>query len=147
MSDSDCAVLSNSSEASASLIAAMEALVSRYSRQFGAHIPSSSPPPQPAGPVVLIAGTTGSVGASFLSLLLEDETISKIYALNRKGSSGLSMTERHRVIFSKQNLEYNNILKGLECGRLVFLESDIGDATLQLSNNQLLEVCRFSCTI
>ena len=116
----DCVTPSNS-EASASLITAMEALVSKYSRGFGVHTPSSSPSPQPAGPVVLIAGTTGSVGASFLSLLLEDETISKIYALNRKGSSGLSITERHRIIFDKQNLEYNTILKGLERERLVFL--------------------------
>jgi hypothetical protein len=120
-------------------IADMQAMVTKYSQNFpthNAHYSESKSVPR----IVLLTGTTGGIGASLLSLFLEDQMVSKVYAINRRSSSGIKIEERHKSIFDKQCLDYDALLRAAQNGQLVFIESTISDASLQLPQDQLQEV-------
>jgi hypothetical protein len=120
-------------------VADMQAIVTKYSQNFPTHTghySESSSVPR----VVLLTGTTGGIGASLLSLLLADQTVSKVYAVNRRSSSGVKIEERHKSIFDKQGLDYEALLRATQNGQLVFIESTISDASLQVPRDHLQEV-------
>jgi hypothetical protein len=119
-------------------VADMQAMVTKYSQNFPTHTgyySKSSSAPR----VVLLTGTTGSIGASLLSLLLTDQTVSKVYAVNRHSSSGIKIEERHKSIFDKQGLDYEALLRATQNGQLAFIESTISDASLQVPQDHLQE--------
>ena len=58
----------------------MEALIKRYST-FEKHVPGQSPAPE--GHVVVLTGSTGSLGAHILTLLLTRSDVRKVYCLVR----------------------------------------------------------------
>jgi len=80
--DNSKATASEASPADARL-AEMEAMIEKYTRVFPIHSPSSGTSPI-SGEVVLVTGTTGAIGAAMLAHLATMETVSKIYAFNRK---------------------------------------------------------------
>jgi N-acetyl-gamma-glutamylphosphate reductase len=90
--------------------------------------------------IVLLTGTTGGIGASLLSLLLQDHTVSKVYAINRRSSSGIKIEKRHKSIYDKQGFDYETLLRAIQSGQLVFIESTISDASLQVPQSLLQEV-------
>jgi len=55
-------------------------MVEKYSKSFGAHTPSLE---SPTGDVIVITGTSGSVGSSILVGCLRCPSVKHIYALNR----------------------------------------------------------------
>jgi hypothetical protein len=134
ISDSDSLVTKQTT------VADMQAMVTKYSQNFPTHTARCSES-NSVPRVVLLTGTTGGIGASLLSLLLEDQMVSKVYAVNRRSSSGVKIEERHKSILDKQGLDYEALLRAIENGRLVFIESTISDSSLQVPQGQLQEVC------
>ncbi|KZT66300.1 acetyl-CoA synthetase-like protein [Daedalea quercina L-15889] len=80
------------------------------------------------GDVVLVTGTTGSLGCFILSSLIEDSKVSKIYALNRVTDGTGTLLERQRKAFESRGL--NSSL--LELKRVVLLEGDTAEEWLGL---------------
>lgn len=75
--------------------------------------------------VVLITGTTGSLGSYFLAQLLKDKSVTRIYAFNRP-SSVLSTLQRQRNAFKDRDLETT-----LLCDpKLIFVEGDASKSGL-----------------
>ncbi|KAJ7635327.1 hypothetical protein FB45DRAFT_1057185 [Roridomyces roridus] len=81
---------------------AMQALLAKYSQNFPSH--SGTKPATQR--VVLVTGTTGELGCHLLSLLLADEPVSRVYALNRQHPD---LRERQARAF---------VERGLDVGRL-----------------------------
>lgn len=70
-----------------STITDLASIVARYTVSFPTHIP---------GDVVLVTGTTGSLGAAVLAKLVENPAVAKVYALNRPSGSPLDMRRRQK---------------------------------------------------
>ena len=69
-------------------VEAMFAMCSKYTANLIAHKPLAGVEPI-NGEVVLITGTTGSLGTYLLARLLQDPRVSRVYALNRAGKGSL----------------------------------------------------------
>ncbi|KAF8154856.1 hypothetical protein B0H34DRAFT_540683 [Crassisporium funariophilum] len=84
-------------------------------------LPSSASPHSFAGEVVLITGTTGTLGSNTLSSLLQNDDISLVYALNRPQGGGTNLSDKHRATFTRQGLPVSL----LDSPKLVLLEGDL----------------------
>ncbi|KZT01340.1 acetyl-CoA synthetase-like protein [Laetiporus sulphureus 93-53] len=99
---------------------AMRAMAAEYSGQFPAR-PIDAKVPRPEGQVVLVTGTTGSLGCHLLSRLVSDSEVSRIYALNRAARDKTSLLDRHRNALRAQSLSANL----LEYEKSFLLEGDL----------------------
>lgn len=81
---------------------AMLAMVAKYSADLPAHKPIAGLEPV-EGEVVLITGTTGTLGTYLLSRLLQDPRISRVYALNREGKG--SLLQRQEEAFKDKGVD------------------------------------------
>jgi hypothetical protein len=116
----------------------MLTLVGKYSSDFPEHIPSTVlSKKKRGGDVILITGTTGSVGASTLAELLESPKVEKVYALNRSHTKGLPLVTRQKRAFTSQGLKGDLVLSE----KLVMLEGDLGRSCLGLEESIQQEVC------
>jgi len=101
---------------------------------------ASSPVPlpsmQPEAEVVLITGTTGTLGSNVLSHLLQNTDIKTVYAVNRT-QRGVSLFDRHCTSFSRQGLDVSL----LDSTKLVLLEADLTVDDLGLTADVAQEVC------
>ena len=50
--------------------------------------------------VILMTGTTGNLGADILAQLLQDERVSRVYTIERAGSSPAAYRQRLRLLDS-----------------------------------------------
>ena len=98
----------------------MENIIRKYS-QFTKHVPG--PPPALEGHVIVLTGSTGSLGAHLLALLLTQPEVRKVYCLVR----GENPQERVLGALRKRNLSIPDTT------RLVTLTSDISRSGLGLS--------------
>ncbi|PPR02100.1 hypothetical protein CVT24_011234 [Panaeolus cyanescens] len=73
------------------------------------------------GEVVLVTGTTGSLGAYVLAYLLDNPQVIRVYAFNRPGIKAKSHLERHIQSFSDAGLN----LETLNDSRLTFVEGNL----------------------
>lgn len=62
----------------------MQALIDLYTTKFPTHTPSQ---PASSSDVILLTGSTGALGANILAKLVASPTVSRVFALNRKGRS------------------------------------------------------------
>ncbi|KDQ23277.1 hypothetical protein PLEOSDRAFT_1068285 [Pleurotus ostreatus PC15] len=116
----------------------MEAMVEKYSRDYPAHNPS---PEYGHGEAVLLTGSTGALGSYILELLLLDDSVRKVYALNRKeSSSSRTVKDRQKVAFVDRGLNINL----LESQKLIFVEGDAG--SIHNLDAELLNVMRKDIT-
>ncbi|KAH7912698.1 hypothetical protein BJ138DRAFT_1083028 [Hygrophoropsis aurantiaca] len=76
-------------------VAAMEAMVERYSQDFPLH-QSANIPLDFTGAVVLVTGTTGALGCYLLAQLVSSPTVTRVYALNRRSVNGISLQARQK---------------------------------------------------
>ncbi|TFK33793.1 hypothetical protein BDQ12DRAFT_727427 [Crucibulum laeve] len=74
--------------------------------------------------IVLLTGTTGHLGADILGLLLRDDSVERVYALNRSGSK--SSLVRHQDRFKDKGLDP----KLLNSEMLVLLEGNASQSNL-----------------
>ena len=98
----------------------METMIKRYST-FEKHVPGPSPAPE--GHVVVLTGSTGSLGAHLLALLLTDSKAHKVYCLVR----GEKPYERVLEALRKRGLSVPDTT------RLVALTCDLSRSDLGLS--------------
>ena len=98
----------------------MEALIKRYST-FKKHVPGESPAPE--GHVVVLTGSTGSLGAHILTLLLTRADVRKVYCLVR----GENPKERVLEALRKRGLSVPDTTS------LIALTSDLSRSDLGLS--------------
>jgi len=116
----------------------MLTLVGKYSYDFPEHISSTAlNKKKRGGDVILITGTTGSIGASTLAELLESSEVEKVYALNRVHKRGLPLITRQKRAFTSQGLKGDLVLSE----KLVMLEGDLGRPCLGLEESIQQEVC------
>ena len=116
----------------------MLTLVGKYSNDFPEHNPSTVlGKKKRGGDVILITGTTGSVGASTLAELLESPKVERVYALNRPHKKGLPLVTRQKRAFTSQGLKGDLVLSE----KLVMLEGDLGRPCLGLEESVQRGVC------
>jgi len=115
----------------------MLTLVRKYGSNFPKYSQSTTLDKKRSGDVVLITGTTGSVGASTLAELLESPKVEKVYALNRFHRKGLPLIIRQKLAFISQGLRGNLI----HSEKLVILEGDLARPCLGLEESIRQEVC------
>ncbi|KAI0749979.1 male sterility protein-domain-containing protein [Daedaleopsis nitida] len=113
-------------------------MAARYSADIPSRPPSLRPRPKTGKDVVLITGTTGNFGSDLLENLLREDTIGKIYAVNRRGSQAL---ERQKAAFRER--EFDETI--LDSERFIMVEGDLGAPWLGIEPT-LLEEIRGSVT-
>lgn len=112
------------------VIAEMEALVEEFTQHFPLHVPSK---PTPDTEVILVTGTTGSLGANILDKLVATPSVSRIYALNRRDQSGKSTLKGRQ----QQSFEEHGIDPAVfDSPKIVLLEGDTASANLGLSKEE-----------
>ena len=110
----------------------MLALVGKYSSDFPEHTPSAVLSKKKCGgDVVLITGSTGSIGASTLAELLESPKVEKVYAFNRLRKEGPPLIARQKLSLISQGLKEDLVLSE----KLVMLEGDLGRPCLGLEES------------
>ena len=85
--------------------------------------------------IVLMTGTTGNLGADILAQLLPTERVSRVYTIERAGTSPAAYRQRSR--FEDKGLD----VRLLESGKLVTLEGDVSAENLGQSDAVYAEVC------
>lgn len=125
------------------IIGEMHALVEKYTANLHTNtIPVSKPSESIAkssGNVVLVTGTTGSIGTNILAILLASDAVARIYAMNRKTKGGGETSmERQAKAFSARGLDP----AVLDAGKVVLIEADLTEQDLGISNESLQEVCQ-----
>ncbi len=98
----------------------MKTMIKRYS-SFQKHVPGSSPDPE--GYTIVLTGSTGSLGAHILALLLARSEVRNVYCLVR----GENPQERVLEALRQRDLDVPDTT------RLVALTSDLGRKDLGLS--------------
>lgn len=88
-----------------------------------------------SGAIVLLTGTTGSLGSFLLAQLLENPMVERVYALNRPSGSA-SVAERQRSAFVDKTLP----LGLLDSGKLVYIEADVSQDNCGLTSSVYDEV-------
>ncbi|CAA7270507.1 unnamed protein product [Cyclocybe aegerita] len=108
----------------------MTEMLAKYSAGLEASTSvSSSTSSAPSEEVVLITGTTGTLGANVLEKLLENPSVKLVYALNRVSQNSTSLSDRQEAVFVRQGLDASP----LESGKLVLLEGDLAEDHFGLS--------------
>ncbi|QRV99266.1 acetyl-CoA synthetase-like protein [Ceratobasidium sp. AG-Ba] len=112
----------------------MEAMIEKYNFNkvpaLGRQFKKQS---KPGKERVVLTGTTGALGTYLIALLLQNDSVEKIWALNR-GSSGLM--ERQRASFEDKKLD-TELLKDK---RLVLLKGNLVDEKLGLDMEDLDDI-------
>ncbi|KAL1690000.1 hypothetical protein GGG16DRAFT_103376 [Schizophyllum commune] len=83
------------------------------------YVPAKSTRPLEFPVTVLLTGTTGNLGAEILAMLLKDDRVSRIYALERVGSAPVK--ERQRARFADKGFDVGL----LDSRKLVSLQGDV----------------------
>ena len=110
-------------------------MVEKYSKNFGDHIPSLQPPTED---IIVITGTTGSIGSSILVNCLKSPNIKHIYALNR---SSVDPVEAQKVALERRGFDPSLA----ETPKLTLLNADLAAGDLGIGE-LLLEELRTTVT-
>lgn len=116
-------------------------ILDRYTSHFPRHVPTSSSANHGStGDVVLVTGTTGSLGAAVLAKLIRDPVVTKVYALNRPSGSGVDLFERQRVALKSRGYD-----EGLVASpKLRIVEGTLSGSGLGIERSLENEVYTFS---
>ncbi|KAJ3917166.1 hypothetical protein F5877DRAFT_91368 [Lentinula edodes] len=113
----------------------IEEMIEKYSQGLDAPFPPPEIPINTEKHNVLLTGSTGNLGAELLAGLLSNESVHRVYALNRL-SSKTSMLDRHSARFEDKGLDTSLLLSP----KLVFLEGESSSDNLGLPENMLDEL-------
>ncbi|KAF9072483.1 putative aminoadipate reductase [Rhodocollybia butyracea] len=114
---------------------AIEEMVAKYSNGLDAPLPVSGVQVNPKQQYILLTGSTGNLGAQILESLLRNESVARVYTLNRP-SSQTSMLDRHRARFQDKALD----ISLLSSPKLVFLAGETSHDDLGLAADILNEL-------
>ncbi|EIW79469.1 acetyl-CoA synthetase-like protein [Coniophora puteana RWD-64-598 SS2] len=111
---------------------AMRKMVAELTKDFPARSASSvSSLAQPNGIVVLLTGTTGALGCHTLARLLEDDRVTRVYALNRTRDGRVkSLAQRQAEALEEKGLDVGMSSNG---GKFVLLEGDLASPCFGLA--------------
>ncbi|KAJ3821631.1 putative aminoadipate reductase [Lentinula raphanica] len=115
----------------------IEEMIEKYSQGL------EDPPPSPQIPYlnqthhVLLTGSTGNLGAELLAGLLSNDSVHRVYALNRTSFKS-SILDRHRSRFENKGLDASL----LASPKLVFLEGEVSSDNLGLEDSMFNELRR-----
>jgi len=114
----------------------MLAMVAKYTASFPAHVPSAGSllSNGVAGAVIVLTGSTGGLGSALLWKLLEAPQVSKVYALNRKGSG--SLMDRQTAAFRTRGLDTDL----LSSPKLVLMAADLSGERLGLEEHEYAKI-------
>lgn len=111
----------------------MVAMVAKYTANFPAHVPSVVSNGD-VGAVIVLTGSTGGLGSALLWKILEHPQVSRVYALNRKGSG--SLMERQTAAFRTRGLDADL----LSSPKLVLMAVDLSSERLGLADHEYVKV-------
>ena len=117
----------------ASATTAIEEMIEKYS--FGLSDVHKSAD-TPGAPIVLLTGSTGSLGSYLLQDLLRDQRVERVYAYNRPARGAVTIQDRQKEAFLDKGLE----LRLLESDKLVYLEGDSALPRVGLSGDVYKQV-------
>ncbi|KAE9406881.1 acetyl-CoA synthetase-like protein [Gymnopus androsaceus JB14] len=112
----------------------IEEMISKYSQGLDTPLPHPIPV-DPTQQYVLLTGSTGNLGAQLLETLLLDDSVARVYTLNRP-STKTSMHERHLARFQDKALDVSLLLSP----KLVFLSGETSREDLGLPEDTLKEL-------
>ena len=110
-------------------------MVEKYSKDFEDHIPSSEPP---KGDVVIITGTSGSIGSSILVGYLRCPNVKRVYALNRPSADPV---KAQKAALQKRGFDPSLV----DIPKLTLLSADLTEGDLGVGES-LLEELRTTVT-
>lgn len=113
----------------------IEEMIAKYSRGLDVSPPPPKVPPNTENHYVLLTGSTGNLGAELLAALVVNDSVHRIYALNRP-SLKVSILNRHCARFEDKGLDVSL----LTSPKLVFLESEACSDNLGLPQETINEV-------
>ncbi|THU97197.1 acetyl-CoA synthetase-like protein [Dendrothele bispora CBS 962.96] len=116
-------------------VEAMHRMVEKYSKNF-VPVNENLPLTSNERKVVLMTGSTGSVGVHILDRLLQDETVERVYALIRKGGSGLSIEMKQVNGFIERGVDSDLV----RSKKLVLLEASLSQERFGLEEGVFEEV-------
>ena len=111
-------------------------MMAQYSKEFAPHTGTN---PLPSHDVVLVTGTTGTIGSNVLAQLVADAKVGRVYCFNRQGSTPLDV--RQRTALGDRGLDPSVV----DSPRVVLLEGIISQPKLGLADD-LYEEVRTSVT-
>ena len=100
----------------------MHGLVEKYSKDFPSSRPRNATRVHSSEKVVLLTGSTGSLGSYVLYSLMTDQAVNHIYVLNRS-HKGQDTATRLRNAFEQRGLDTKEILGD----KVTILEADLSD--------------------
>lgn len=109
------------------------ALVEQYTEHFPQH---DGTDPLPEKEIILVTGTTGSLGINALKTLVSLGSVQRIYAFNRTGKSGGKPRDRHLSATRLQGIDDSL----LDSPKIVYLEGDITLVNLGLTDDVIQEL-------
>ncbi|CCL99492.1 uncharacterized protein FIBRA_01510 [Fibroporia radiculosa] len=120
-------------------IDAMHSMVVKYTREFPPH-QATVTAENSEGDIVLLTGSTGSLGCYILAQLLSDPKVSHVFALNRPSRDHISLHERQRSALINRGLP-----DLVTSDRLTLVEGELADEGFGISV-ELYEEMRGSVT-
>lgn len=111
-------------------------MMAQYSKEFAPHTGTDPIPPHD---IVLVTGTTGTIGSNVLARLVADPKIGRVYGLNRENS--VSLDDRQRIALRARGLDPSVV----DSPKVVLLEGTVSQPTLGLPDD-LYEELRTSVT-
>jgi len=100
-------------------IDAMRAMVAKYTSDFPSR--PASRKTRPSKDVVVVTGTTGSLGCHLLAKLASDYSVSRVYGFNRPARNQVPLRERQGSALKDRGLDASI----LDSEKIVLLEGDI----------------------
>lgn len=108
-------------------------LVEQYTAHFPQHVGID---PLPKKEIILVTGTTGSLGINALKTLVSLDSVQRVYAFNRTGASGGKPRDRHLSAARLQCIDDSL----LDSPKIVNLEGDITLVNLGLTDDVIQEL-------
>lgn len=115
-------------------VAEMLAMVKSYSQTFPKHHRSVSIPKKD---VIVVTGTTGSLGTALLAAVVALADVVHVFALNRKDFGGASLAVRQSTSLQRQGLDPAIA----SSAKVTLLEADLSALNLGLSFDVFDSVC------
>jgi Male sterility protein/Phosphopantetheine attachment site len=109
-------------------------MVDKYCKDFGVHKPSK---PSTTDEVVLVTGTTGAIGASVLSELVQSTAVRLVYAVNRRPANGMNLKNQQKHSLAIRGLDAAIV----DSSKVILLEADLELPDLGFTS-QLMERVR-----
>ena len=115
----------------------MRAMASKYTKKFPKFLSSGVSGSPDTGNVVLVTGTTGTLGCRLLVRLASNPKMRRIYAFNRPSRDGQTIRQRQETALRMRGLD----VSVLDRGPVVLLEGNLMQPRFGLSAVVYEEVC------